>query len=95
MAKRRKPKTYETTLNGRKTRVTIPDNPQDDETLFEALKDNLSPEAVAAIAAYLVARPAEAPNKAVNRELNWFTDRLVELVGGDEAFNQLCEDIGL
>ena len=95
MAKRKRPKTYETTLNGKKTRVTIPDNPQDDETLFEALKDNLSPEAVAAIAAYLVARPAEAPNKAVNRELNWFTDQLVELVGGDEAFNRLCEEVGL
>ena len=92
--KHRKPKTYETTLDGKKTQVTIPENPVDDDTL-EALKDNLSPEAVAAIAAYLVAHPAEAPNKAVNRELNWFTDRLLELVGGDEAFNQLCEDIGL
>ena len=95
MAKRKRPKTYETTLNGKKTRVTIPDNPRDDETLFEALKDNLSPEAVAAIAAYLVARPAEAPNKAVNRELNWFTDQLVALVGGDDAFNRLCENMGL
>ena len=95
MAKRRRPKTYETTLNGNKTRVTIPDNPRDDETLFEALKDNLSPEAVAAIVTYLVARPTAAPNASVNRELNWFTDRLVELVGGDEAFNRLCEKLGL
>jgi len=95
MAKRRRPKTYETTLNGKKTRVTIPDNPRDDETLFEAMKDNLSPQAVAAIVAYLVARPTAAPNRAVNRELNWFADRLVELVGGDEAFNGLCEELGL
>ena len=94
MAKRRTPKTYETMLNGRKTRVTVPEN-EDADVLAQALKDTLSPEAVAAIAAYLVARPAEAPNRAVNRELNWFTDRLVELVGGDEAFNRLCEEMGL
>ena len=94
MAKRRNPKTYETMLNGRKTRVTVPEN-EDTDVLAQALKDALSPEAVAAIAAYLVARPAEAPNRAVNRELNWFTDRLVELVGGDEAFNRLCEEMGL
>ncbi len=66
-----------------------------DMTLDGALKDNLSPEAAAAIAACLVARPTEAPNAAVNRELNWFTDSLVELVGGDEAFNRLCEELGL
>ena len=94
MAKRRKPKTYETTLNGKKTRVTVPENQRDEDTL-EALKDHLSPEAVAAIAAYLVARPTEAPNASVNKELNWFTDQLVELVGGDEAFNRLCEELGL
>ena len=94
MAKRRKPKTYETTQDGKKTRVTIPENQRDQDTL-EALKDNLSPQAVAAIAAYLVARPAAAPNASVNRELNWFTDRLVELAGGDEAFNRLCEELGM
>ena len=93
--RRRKAKTYETTLNGKKTRVTIPENPVVDDTLNETLKDNLSPEAVAAIAAYLVARPTAAPNAAVNRELNWFTDRLIDLVGGDEAFNRLCEELGL
>ena len=68
---------------------------QNDDTLFDAMEDNLSPEAVAAIAAYLVARPTAAPNASVNKELNWFTDRLVELVGGDEAFNRLCEELGL
>ena len=60
--RRRKPKTYETTLDGKKTRVTIPENQRDEDTLLDALKDNLSPEAVAAIAAYLVARPTAAPN---------------------------------
>ena len=93
--RRRKPKTYETTLNGKKTRVTVPENQRDEDTLSEMLKDNLSPEAVAAIAADVVARPTEAPNASVNRELNWFTDCLVNLVGGDEAFNRLCEELGL
>ena len=94
MPKRTKTETYETTLDGKRTRVTIPENPRDDETLFEA-KDDLSPHAIAAIIAYLLARPAAAPNASVNRELNWSTDRLVALGGGDEALNRLCEEIGL
>ena len=48
MAKRRRPKTYETTLDGKKTRVAIPENQRDEDTRLAALKDNLSPEAVAA-----------------------------------------------
>ncbi len=67
----------------------------DEGVLFEALKDNLSPQAIAGIAAYLVARPTAGPNASVNKELHWFVDQLVDLVGGDEAFNRLCEELEL
>ena len=93
MAKRRRRKTYETTMDGKKVRVTIPDNPRDEDVLFEAMKDNLSPEAVAVIIAYL--QPVKTKNGNVDRQVAWFRDRLVELVGGDKAFNQLCEELGL
>ena len=68
---------------------------QNDDTLFDALEDNLSPDAIAAIAAYVSAGPTAGPNAAVNKELHWFVDQLVDLVGGDEAFNRLCEELGL
>lgn len=94
MPKRRKPKTYETTVDGKKVRVTVPENPTDEDTLLPALKDNFSPQALAAIIAYL--QPANTNNADVDRQvLPWFRDRLVALVGGDEALNRLCEELGL
>ena len=93
MPKRRKPKTYQTTMDGKKVSVTIPEDPCDEDTLLEALRDNFSPHAVAAIVAYL--QPARTNNPDVDRQLAWFRDRLVELVGGDELFNRLCEELGL
>jgi len=90
------PKTYEAEIDGRKTRVTIPDRePEgiDEQTLFAALKDNLSPQAVAAIVAYL--QPAATNNTEVDRQLRWFADRLTELVGGPEELGRLCDEVGL
>jgi hypothetical protein len=65
----------------------------DEEDLFDALKDNLSPQAVAAIVAYL--QPAQTKNEAVNRQLRWFSDRLTELVGGPGALGGLMDELGL
>jgi len=90
--RRRKPKTYETTLNGKKTRVTIPEN-EDTDVLAEALKDNLSPEAVATIVAYL--QPTRVKDAKVQREVEWFSGMLVELLGGYKAFNRLMDEVGL
>jgi hypothetical protein len=44
--RRRKARTYETTLNGKKTQVNVPKDSRDAETLFEALKNGRSPQAV-------------------------------------------------
>jgi len=65
----------------------------DEEDLFVALKDNLSPRAVAAIVACL--QPAKTKDNAVNRQLRWFADRLTELVGGPEMQGRLAEEVGL
>jgi len=65
----------------------------DEQDLFDALKDNLSPRAVAAIVAYL--QPAKTKDKAVNRQLRWFAERLTELVGGPEQQGRLAEEVGL
>ena len=65
----------------------------DEQDLFDALKDNLSPQAVAAIVAYL--QPAKTKDKAVNHELEWFTSRLTELVGGPEMQGRLADEVGL
>ena len=65
----------------------------DEQDLFDALKDNLSPQAVAAIVAYL--QPAKTKDDAVNRQLRWFAERLTELVGGPEQQGRLAEEVGL
>jgi len=89
---RRRPETYEADIGGRKVRVTIPEG-IDEQDLFDALKDDLSPEAIAAIVAYL--QPAHTNNDAVNRQLRWFADQLTELVGGHEQQGHLAEEVGL
>jgi len=62
------------------------------EVVQEVLRDNLSPQAVAAIAAHLFA--ASTKNDGVNREIRWFADQLVSMVGTDQ-YNALCEEVGL
>jgi len=72
-----------------------PREPQgiDEQVLFDALQDNLSPQAVAAIVAYL--QPAKTSNTEVNRQLGWLAERLTELVGGPDALNRLTDELGL
>jgi hypothetical protein len=88
---RRRPETYEAEHKGRKVRVTVPDA-IDEGDLAPALKDNLSPQAVAAIAAYLTA--ARVKNRQVQRQIEWFAGMLVDMLGVDE-FNRLIEEVGL
>ncbi len=64
----------------------------DESELFEHVREQLSPEAVAAIAAWL--QPAQTNNADVNRQVAWFRDRLVEMLGTDR-YNALCDELGL
>ena len=90
-SKRKRPETYEVERGGKKVRVTVPEA-IDEGDLAEALKDNLSPQAVAAIAAFLTA--ARVKNRQVQRQIEWFAGMLVDMLGVDE-FNRLIEEVGL
>ena len=82
-------KTYDA---GQGRRATVPENPISDETLFDAIKDNFSPEAVAAMAAYLQA--ANTKNRRVNQQLTWFAGELVKMLGAT-GYDRLLADVGL
>jgi len=64
----------------------------DESELFKHIREQFSPEAVAAIAAWL--QPASTNNPAVDRQIQWFIEQLVEMLG-TEQYNALCEELGL
>lgn len=64
----------------------------DEAELFEHIREQLSPETVAAIAAWL--QPASTNNPEVDRQMQWLIDKLIEMLGADQ-YNALCEDLGL
>lgn len=63
------------------------------ESLIAALRENLSPEAVAAIASWL--QPASISDENVSREVRWFAEQLAQALGGWDQQNRLAEDLGL
>jgi hypothetical protein len=65
----------------------------DEQVLFDALKDNLSPQAVAAVVAYL--QPTRTSTPGVDRQLRWRSDRLPDRVGGREQLDRLTDGLGL
>ena len=60
--------------------------------LPDALRDNLSPEAVVAIAAHLGS--VTTNDASVNREAAWFREFLVEMIGVTE-FDRIGDELGL
>jgi len=92
-AKRRRPETYEAEMSGKKVRVTVPENPDPVELMQDAIRDQISPHAVAAIVSYL--QPFHTKDSAVNKEVAWFSERLVELLGGYEQQSRLADELGL
>ena len=62
-------------------------------SLVDALRDNLSPEAVAAIASWL--QPARTNDENVDREVRWFAEQLAQALGGWDQQNRLAEELGL
>ena len=59
--------------------------------LVDAIRENLTPQAVTAIAAYLDVARVRVP--AVQRQIEWFANLLREQVG--DEYNALLEEIGL
>jgi hypothetical protein len=91
---RRKLKTYDAEFKGRKVRVTVPEN-DEAKALGEAIKDNLSPEAVATLAnAVRVHVNGRRTNPEVRRQLDWLANRLVTMLGGENAYHDLLKEAG-
>ncbi len=86
-------KTYEAKVGGKKVKVTIPEDPDPAEAMVEAIKENLSPAAVATIIAYL--QPVRVKDKQVQRSVEWFSEQLTKAVGGNAALNQLMDEVRL
>jgi len=61
--------------------------------LADAVRDNLSPKAVATIVSYL--RTVRTDDADVDDEVRWFAEQLTEMLGGGEAQNRLAEEVGL
>lgn len=76
---------------GRGRKVTVPEN--DERDLFEAVREQLSPHAVACIASHLSG--ASTNNPEVDRQVRWFHDQLCELLGGYEQQAHLAQELGL
>lgn len=75
--------------NGRK--VTVPEN--DEQDLFDAIQEQLSPEAVAVIGSAI--QDAKTNNPEVDRQVRWFADRLTAMLGGVAQQNRLMRELGL
>ena len=91
---KKKSDTCAATINGKNGRVTIPENDESCcQKLFEAIREQLSPEAVASIIAHL--QPAHTNDQDVDREVRWFAAELTKLVGGNERVTELMEELNL
>jgi len=86
-------KVYDTEVHGKKRRVTVPEDPKAEDVLADALRENLSPHATAAIVAYL--QPVRTMDPEVVRQVRWFAELLTRAVGGEDELNRLCDEVGL
>jgi len=91
--KRKRPRTYEADAGDRKVRVTVPEDAKPEDALADAIRDNLSPKAVATIVAFL--QPVRTNDHDVDEQVRWFAEQLVEALGGYEAQSRLAEEVGL
>ena len=97
--KRKTPKTYEATHQGRKVRVTIPDREDPVEPakeLRDLLQDCMSPQAVATIAFAVNAHLAHGGTTGrTYQQADWFQRQLVAALGGQDAYERVCREAGL
>lgn len=63
------------------------------ENMTEAIREVLSPEAIALIVAYLDS--AECRHPGARREVRWLVDQLTAEVGGPAALSDLYAEIGV
>ena len=67
-----------------------------EDALIDALRELLGPKAVAAMAVYLRAFNIQGlRDHDVIRQVNWFQNLLIEMVGGNEEWWRICKELGL
>ena len=70
----------------------------DQEAFQNIIRDHLTPEAVATIIAFLqpaaLHKPASADARRALKEVEWFTDTLISMLGVDE-YTRLMDELGL
>ena len=76
--------------DGREVQVTALSS---SEKLTAAMRDLFSPEGIAGLAAYL--QNPQTKDDSANRQIRWFRDLLVEMVGGHEHLGRLYDEIGI
>ena len=64
------------------------------QDLQAALRENLRPDGIVAIAAFLQVGLGRTNDDVVNQQVRWLHDLLLELVGTDE-FNRVSDQLGL
>lgn len=62
------------------------------ETLKTTIRDTMTPQAVALMIAHLQTCNG---NSQAHREVAWFREQLVEIVGGPAAVDALFEEVGV
>ena len=65
----------------------------DDDALADVLRDNLSPESVTSIAAHI--RSASTNDPMTDQQVRWFAETLIKLLGGNTAYAEHMEELGL
>ena len=63
------------------------------EALKNAIREEMTPQAIALTIAYL--QGAKAPHQSATTEVGWLCDRLTELVGGPKMLSKLFDEIGV
>lgn len=79
--------------DGKIVGIAVPQAPKPEEVMVDAIRECLSPEAIATIIAYL--QPVNVDDAKAQRQVEMFSDRLTEAVGGSDRFNRLMERVGL
>ena len=81
------------TTGGWKKPATVAEHNATHTMLALGLRENLSPHAVAAIAACL--RINRTNDNDVDTQVHWFAEELCKLLGGYEQQSRLAEELGL
>ena len=84
---------YQVESKGRTVNVTVPDDVSNREILIDAIKESMSPEAVAAMVPFLRSAQVRQTKSEVTQQINWFANVLAEAVGGERQVDALCAGV--